>query len=170
MDLFIYIALLILSFLGLIMGLILSHIAVEELPDVIKYIKYFNILIVSLIVFLTIYPLSTVYATISSVLLLVLLFFFIDKIHNYIIYASMGGIFYASSILNNLFVITTLLFILGISLGTTTSYSYYNTKKYKHTENIKFKDYINITKILLTKYSYYLIVGIIFFIVFEFLV
>jgi len=166
MDIINYALILILSFLGTFIGIILSNIAIEEITHVKKYATYANILLVSLIILLSIYSINKIYAIILAIISLVVSILSKNKCDNKWTYAAMGALLYISTINKEILYVTILIIIYGASSVTIDATKHFKNKingQIKSSENTKL-----ITKTL-SKYSWYLLVGIIFYITFTYI-
>lgn len=167
MDLINYILILITSFLGLIIGILLSNMAVEEITTAEKYLKYLNIIIVPTIIIIAAYSINIIYTTIFAATILTLLIIYRDKYDYTWTYACMGALIYISTLGRNVLETTIIIFIYGISIATIEA-----AKQFRNPINNKIKNTENYTLIkkVLSKYSYYILTGIIFYTVFTYII
>jgi len=118
-DLLKYNLILIITYLGLAAGIILSYIAKEEIRVGKKYLQLLQKLLLTLIVFFTLYVFSInliVVIVISVVIVLLLLF--IKNIHQQYVYALLGLFYWISSKNINFFIIiSSLIFLYGFPTG-----------------------------------------------------
>lgn len=180
MEFLIYLITTIFVFLGIILGYFLSKLAFEELSYITKFVFYANIFVITGFVFTLFFPLSLIYASIISSVLLILLIIFRNKYHTTTIYAASGAIFYASSIdvlnkTDKLFiVVSALIFLYGVFCSTIFCYDYFNKKKINlknHDKKLKNKN-INWQLIsgLIKNYFYFIAVALIFYLIFNVLI
>ncbi len=167
MDIIHYLLLLIFSFSGIIIGILLSNMAVEEIKDATKYLKYLNIIILTLIILISTYSTNKLYSIIITTIILTTLIITINRQYNKWSYASLSALLYISTLNAQAIYITILIFIYGISIITIDANKYFKNKI-----NGKIKSYENIELIKksLLKYHYYLLVGIIVYTVFTYLI
>jgi hypothetical protein len=165
MDFLTYTLMLVISYSGIFIGLFLSHIAIEELTDVSTYLIYLDILLLMAIIFAVIYPLNISYAIASAILsglILISVKYKLSK-NNYDYeqissktFILTSALFYASTITGEAVIVSTLIFIYGISIGT----SYFSKNimnKQSHSKKILCIDFMN--KVFI-KHSAYLIIGL----------
>jgi len=167
MDIINYVLILIISFLGIPIGILLSNIAIEEINSAIKYLKYLNIILISLIILIAIYPFNKIYSIILASIFLIILLISKNKDNNRWTYSSTSALLYISIFKGETLIIATLIFIYGISIVTIDT-----TKHFKNKINrqIKLIDNIDLIKKTLSKYSYYLLIGSIFYIIFAYII
>ncbi|MGV8140860.1 MAG: hypothetical protein ACP5NW_00295 [Candidatus Woesearchaeota archaeon] len=163
----IYVLVLILSFLGIIIGLILSNMTVEEIDYAKKYLKYLNLIILPIIMFISTYNINKIYSIIFSIMALTLLVIFRKKSNDAWIYPSMSVALYLSSVgtRNQLLTSTILIFIYGMSISSIDASGHF---KNKINGKIRFQENISLLKKLLANYGLYLIVGIISYVMFTY--
>jgi len=164
MDLLTYSLLLIASFLGLSIGIILSNMAVEEITRVSKYLKYLNIFLVPLIIFMAVYSISILYAIIFASIALLLLIIFRNRYPYSLTYACMGALMYISTLGKNSLDTAIIISVYGLSIATIEASRHF---KNRLNGQIKSSENISLMKKILSKYFYYLLVGIIFYVVFS---
>jgi|GEM_PF-3364813 hypothetical protein len=165
MDLLIYLAVLIASFLGLFIGIFISNTAIEEIKQSSKYLKYLNIILAPIIIFIATFQIHKTYSAIFTAIVLLALIITRNKYNDAWIYAGMGALIYISTISQEIINVAIIIFIYGISIATINA-----SKHFKHQINgqVKISENITLIKKILIKYSYYPIIGIIFFIVFSY--
>jgi hypothetical protein len=168
MDILTYLLVLLSSFSGLIIGLILCNITLEELPNVAKYLKYFNMALLPLIIFFAAYQITLFYSVLTTVAALLLLLIFRKGYDDTFTYCGLGALFYLASIYDGLFLVSILIFIYGVSIGTITSQKHLIHAK--ASSKISCKENRDIAKMLLARYAHYIIVAIVFFAVFEWII
>ena len=146
MEILNYILVLLISFFGLFIGMILAFIAEEEIRPGEKYLNLFKNIILILIVFFLLNAYFNVYIG-----LLGLLAIFLNRIDTKFIYPVLGIVFYLSSKFVNLFLIeSSLIFLYGFCAGSLLS---------KELRYNKFK----IVKKIFLRYGIYILVGIVLF-------
>jgi len=165
MDTLIYTSIMFASFLGLIIGIIISNMAFEEISHVSKYLTYLNIAIVPTIILITTYTINIIYSLIFTSVAIILLILFREKYNNAWTYSCMGALLYISTLNNETLNTAVLIFIYGVSIATINA----SNLKQRTDGKIKFSENVLLTKKLLSKYSYYLLVGMAFFIVFSYI-
>lgn len=165
MDVLTYIIMLFLSFCGLIIGIIISNIAVEEITSASKYLKYLNIILVPLIFLIASYSLYNAYSLIFMLIIFVALILLRNRYNDVWTYSCMGALLYISTISHETLNVTVMIFIYGMSIATISASMHY---KKKINGSIKHSEKISLIKRILCKYSYYLLVGIIFFAAFNY--
>lgn len=154
------------SFLGLLMGIITSNMAIEEITYASKYLKYLNLILVPLIVFIATFEIHKVYSIIFASITLIALILSREKYNDAWTYASVGALLYLATIGQEILTVATLIFVYGVSIATINASIHF---KKKVSGQIRFTENISLVKKILGKYSYYLFVGIIFFVVFSYI-
>jgi len=172
MDVVAYLLALFISFLGLFIGIILSNITLEELSYTTIYLKYLNILLLPLIIFVATYSIFLTYSIIISLIVFLVLIVYRERYNsnNKIIYCCLGALFYIAHTYDVLFLTSVLIFVYGIFVGTIISYEYFRNHKIKSPDKITLKDNTNIAKYSLMNYAYYVIVAMVFFVMFELII
>ncbi len=110
----------IVSFLGLILGIILAYIAKEELKQGKKYFIFLQKVILTLIFFFIFYylKLNIFFIIILSLIFFILIYLYNEKIKTYYIYPFLAILFYFSSKNVELFKIQAfLIFLYGFPTG-----------------------------------------------------
>lgn len=153
------------SFLGLLIGIIISNMAIEEIAHASAYLKYLNIILAPLIVLLATFEINKLYSIIFTTVTLIALIVSRKKYNDTWIYASMGALLYVATTSQELLNVAALIFVYGISIATINASTYF---KKKVNGQVKFSENVLLAKKILGKYSYYLLVGIIFFVVFSY--
>jgi hypothetical protein len=166
MEFLIYLLVLIASFLGLLIGIIISNMTIEEITHAAKYLKHLNVLLVPLIMFLATFKISIIYSIIFSSIMFIALIIFRKKYDDAWTYAGMGAILYVAMNSKEMLNIIVLIFIYGISIATINASTHF---KKKVNGQIKLSENISLVKKILSKYSYFLFVGIIFFVIFSYI-
>jgi hypothetical protein len=166
METLIYILTLFITFLGLLIGIILSNIAIEEITRVSKYLKYLNITIIPLIVLMASYNINKIFSIIFTCLTLAMLIIFRDRYNESWTYSCMGAIFFVSTISKEVLHVAILIIVYGISAATIEASILF---KKKTNEHVSFAENVQLVKKIFNKYAFYLLVGIIFFAVFALL-
>ena len=172
MEFLIYLLTAIVVFLGTFIGYMLSKHAFEELRDIVDYLKIANILIISAAVFFIFYQYSWITGAIASLIILGFLILFNKKYSSIITYAALGGIFYASSLNQNSFIIvSSLIFAYGIMLGTIYCAAHYqknNINMKNHEKKLDDKKINNsLMKGFFKKHIYFILVALVFYLVFS---
>jgi hypothetical protein len=152
------------SFLGLIIGVIISNMAIEEIEHVSKYLRYVNILFVPTIILIATYNINKIYSIIFAGIALIAIGLLIDKYNDAWIYSCMGALFYVSTLSDEALNVAILIFVYGICIATVNTSLHF---KKRTTEQIKFSKNIPLIKNILKKYSYYLFIGIVFYATFS---
>jgi len=165
MDVLTYVLLLLFSFLGLIIGIFISKMTIEEITRASRYLKYLNILLVPLIFLIASYNINSLYSIIFSSIVLITLIVFKNKYNDAWTYACMGAALYISTISQESLNVSVLIFVYGISVATIDASAHY---KKKINGEIKLTEKTMLVKKILSKYTYYLLVGILFFVVFSY--
>jgi hypothetical protein len=166
MDIINYSLILLISFLGTIIGIILSNIALEEISSITQYLKYLNILLIVIIIAISTYSINIIYSIILSCVIAIMLIIAKNNEGNTWTYASMGALLYLSTIntatenISALYT-TILIFIYGASITTIDANDYF---KNKINGQITFEQNTKLIKKIIPKYSLYLLVGITFYI------
>lgn len=169
MDIITYFLILILSFLGPFIGILLCNIAIEEIKSISKYLKYVNILAIASIIFLLIYPFNKIYAIVITLTTITILSIIKEKNDAKWTYASLGALMYASTLNeNNLYIlyIAIIIFTYGVSIATIDANKHF---KNKINGKIKFSENKLLIKKIFSKYALYLIIGMTFYIVFTYI-
>jgi hypothetical protein len=161
----IYMLVLLVSFLGLIIGVIVSNMAIEEIDNAKKYLMNFNTLIVPTIVLIATYDINNVFSLIFSSILLILLFIIRGKYNDTWMYSCMGAIFYVSTIGKQMLTVAILIFIYGMSISTINASEHF---KKKINGKVRFSENVSLLKKLLVKYGYYLLISIVFYVMFTY--
>ena len=167
MDLLSYSLFLIASFLGLLTGMILSNMAVEEITKASRYLKYLNIIIVPTVIIIAAYSINSMFAIISSAIILVLLIIFRDRYDYLWVYACMGALIYLSTLGKYPFETAIMIFIYGLSIATIESSRHF---KEKINGKIRLSENKVLIKKLSSRYAYYLLIGMIFYVVFTYFI
>jgi len=154
------------SFLGLLIGIIISNIAIEEITHASKYLKFLNIILVPIIVLLATFQINRLYSIIFASIILITLIISRKKYNDAWIYASMSALLYVATISQELLDVASLIFVYGISIATINASTHF---KKKINRQARFKENVLLIKKIFCKYSYYLIIGIIFFVVFSYI-
>ncbi len=162
MNALIYTISLLISFLGIFIGVALSNIASEELNSIAPYTSYLKSIIIGLILFFSIHNYSVILASIITVITIIILTFV--KHSDKWIYASCGALFYLSSKFNQLYTVSILIMLYGIILGTEGSIKFVKNKK------LHMKDDIKSIQLLFENFVLYLAVAVLFYIAFEFII
>ncbi len=118
-DLLKYSVILVITYLGLAAGIILSYIAKEEIMIGRKYLKLLQKILLSLVVLFVFYFLNIniILVIIISVVILLLLLF-IKNIHQQYMYALLGLFYWISSKnINAFIIISSLIFLYGFPTG-----------------------------------------------------
>jgi hypothetical protein len=165
MELLNYVLLSIVSFLGLLIGILISNMTIEEITHASKYLKYLNLILVPLIVLISTFKINRIYSIIFTSIILITLTITREKYNDAWTYTTMGALLYVATVSQELLQVTTLIFLYGISIATINASTHF---KNKINGQIKFGENIQLIKKILAKYSYYLLVGIIFFVVFSY--
>jgi hypothetical protein len=137
--------------------------AIEEIEYAKKYLRYFNILIVPAAVLIATYNIHKVYSIIFSLIVLALLFILQERYSDAWTYSCMGAIFYISSLGKQMLTVAILIFMYGISIATIDSSEHF---KKKINGKVKFRENVSLLKKVLTKYTYYLLIGILSYVIF----
>jgi len=166
MNILIYAIAMIVSFLGLLVGIILSDIAIEEINRVSIYLKYLNIILVPIIIGVATYDINKLYSIIFSGITLGILFILRNKYNDAWAYSCIGALLYVSTLSNTTLEISILIFIYGISIATINASSHFDKKI---NEQNTISENISLAKKILIKYSYYLLVGVVFYFTFSYL-
>jgi len=167
MELLRFVLLLVSSFLGLMIGMIVSNMAVEEISNASRYLRYLNIFLAPLIILVSTYVLYQWYSVIFSVAVLLLLIIFRSRSLNLWIYAGMGAMIYMSTLRAGSLNAAILITLYGISIATIEA-----SMHFKNRLNgwIKSSENFALAKKMLSKYSYYLLIGIASYAVFTYIV
>jgi hypothetical protein len=164
MNLLTYIIILLVSFLGLLVGVILSSITSEEIRHASKYLRYINLVLAPIILLTATYKLSKIYSLLLAIILFIVLIVLRDKYDDKWIYSGMGLMLCIAVISQELFNAAILIFIYSMSISTINSSKYMkNNQKMLSPSNIK------IMKNIFCKYSWYLVTGILFFVIFSYI-
>jgi hypothetical protein len=167
MELISFALLLIASFLGLLIGIILSNMAIEEIDHVSKYLKYVNIILVPAIILSAAYSVHAFYSIIFSVIALLIGIIFRNKNIDLWIYTCLGIAIFISTLGTGILNAAIFMTIYGASIATIEA-----SKQFKNKINgrITSKDNKTLVKRLLSRYSFYLLVGMVSYVVFEYLI
>jgi hypothetical protein len=163
MYLLIYMLALLTSFSGLLLGILLSNIAFEEISIASKYLKWLNILLVASIIFVATHNIQLIYAIIFSLLTAVLIFIFRRRYSDVWIYSSIGALFYVALLSGELLNVSILTFVYGLSITTINAANIFKNKTNKQ---IKFSENLTFARKVILKYSFFLLTGIIFYLAF----
>ncbi|MGV8171314.1 MAG: hypothetical protein ACP5OA_01315 [Candidatus Woesearchaeota archaeon] len=166
MEILIYLLVLLTSFLGVIAGLLLSKIALEEIYAISKHLRYVNVIIVTTMVFMATTHIGIGYSTILAAITFFLLFLFRNKYEHTWIYSSCGAILYVSTLMGEILSVSILIFIYGLNVSSIEISNSISNKDFRNKQT-KFVENPNILKHILLKYAYYLIVGISFYVLFS---
>jgi hypothetical protein len=166
MNLLIYLSVLVASFLGLFVGMFISNVSVEEIKKASKYLKYFNIILAPIIILVATFEVHKIYSVIFAGIVLITLIIARNKYNDAWVYAGMGAIIYVSTMSSELLNVAVLIFVYSISIATINA-----SKQFRHQINgqVKFSENLALAKRILSKYSYYLIIAIAFFVVFSYI-
>lgn len=165
MNAIIYMLTLCASFSGLIMGIILSNISIEEITAVSKYLKYLNIILVAAITFLATYRIHMLCAIILTLIVVIAYMMFRDRNNDMWTYSGMGALFYISLVGNELLSVSVLIFVYGLSISTIYATDAYKNHINKRCDTLTIKENFRLTKNILSRHSLFLIVGILFYII-----
>ncbi|MGV8087032.1 MAG: hypothetical protein ACP5N1_05350 [Candidatus Woesearchaeota archaeon] len=150
------------------MGIVLSNIAIEEITSIAKYLKYINILAISSIILLSIYPFNKIYAILITLTTIIILSIIKEKNYAKWTYASLGALIYVSTLneskLYSLY-IAIIIFIYGMSIATIDANKHF---KNKINGQIKRSENKLLIKKIFSKYALYPIIGMTFYIVFTY--
>jgi hypothetical protein len=166
MIVWIYLAVLLVSFLGLMIGILVSNMVVEEIANASKYLRYINLIWPPLIVLISTYGLNKIYSILFTIILAIILLIFRKKNNDAWIYSCMSALLYISILSQETLNITIIIFIYGISISTINVAKYF---KNKVTTHINRYDNIVLIKDTLKNYSYYLVIGVLFLGIFTYL-
>ena len=166
MIIWIYLAVLFISFLGLIVGIELSSMAAEEIKHASKYLKYLNMLLPSMIILAATYRLNKLYSIIFAVIIMIVILLLRKRNNDAWIYSSMSALLYVSVMSEQTFNVAIIIFIYGISISTVNASKRWKNKNHAQITRSENKTFIIDT---LKNYFYYLIIGILFFGVFSYI-
>ena len=166
MDLLIYVIIMFASFLGLIIGVILSNIAIEEISHASVYLKYLNIIIVPTIILVATFKINIIYSIIFTSVAGILIVLVREKYNDAWTYSCMGALLYISTLSDETLNIAMLICIYGMSIATINANNHF---KKKINEQIKFSENVSLIKKMLGKYSLFLIVGMMFYVTFSYI-
>lgn len=175
MEFLIYVLITIFVFLGTFIGIILSRNAFEEIKYLINYLNIFTILLISCLIFFIFYPISLLWGSIISGIILIFLILFNNKYNNKTIYACLGGVLFASSLNQNSFlIISSLIFIYGIVISTIFAYNFYNKNKINELNYEKKLKNKKLTRNLILDFFkghfYFIVVSLVFYSIFYFII
>jgi len=164
MEILTYALTLLISFLGILIGIIVSNMAIEEMRNTSTYLKYLNIIIIPLTIFVASYNINKLYTILFACIILIMLILFREKYSNVWVYPCMGAILYVSTKSQETLNVATLIFIYGISVATIDTSIHF---KKKINGQITISNNIPLIKNIFSKYWYYLLVGIVFYVIFS---
>jgi hypothetical protein len=154
------------SFLGVLIGVIVSNIAVEEISHASVYLKYLNTILVPTIVGIATYNISKLNSIIFAGITLIVLTIFRKRYNDAWTYSCMGAILYVSTLSNETLKVAVLVFVYGMSVATISASIHF---KKKINERINFSENLSLIKKILGRYSYYLLVGMMFYVTFSYI-
>ena len=157
---------LIASFLGLIFGVIISRITLEEITPASKYLKILNIILVPILIVISTFYLNKLYSIIFAAIILAALIVSRERYNDAWVYSCIGALFYASTLSGQTFIIATIIFIYGISITTIAASKHY--KKKINGQATK-SETISLVKKILLKYSLYPVIAILFLVIFNYI-
>ncbi|HYD03599.1 MAG TPA: hypothetical protein VEC16_04825 [Alphaproteobacteria bacterium] len=166
MEILTYLLLLLASFSGTLFAIFLSNICIEEINDVSSYVMTIIPFLISAIMFIVTEPNGRIFAAISAIIMFILLWFFRGQYNPRILYISSSFLLYLSTIVGKILEVSIIIFIYGMLLAT---FEASNILVYRENRNIKKSENIKLAKTIFSKYTYFILAGILFYALFEYI-